>query len=419
MRPARDSGSEARDDVRVGLGHDTHRLDEGRPLILGGIRLDHPRGLVGHSDADVVLHAVADALLGAAALGDIGEHYPDTDPRWLGLDGGRLLAEVVDRVARAGWRPVNCDLIVHAQEPKLGPHKPALRANIARLLGVCPDGRQRQGQDGRACRPDRPRRGDRLRGGRPHRARPRGASRIARSSRRVEVEPAADGPVVSPTAHLDVKVPMPLRVYNTLTQDKEPFQTVQPGRVGMYVCGPTVYSPSHIGHMVGPVIFDTIKRYLAYLGYEVTWVVNITDVDDKLIVQAQKDGTTVKELAERVTADYLACLQCPGGRRHRPHAEGHRAHRRDRRDHPGADRQGVRLPVGGRRLLRRHARTPSTASSAIATPRSCRPGRGSSRRRRSDTRATSRSGRAPSPASRPGRAPGAPAGPAGTSSARP
>ena len=79
---------------------------------------------------------------------------------------------------------------------------------------------------------------------------------------------------------------MPLRVYNTLTQTKEPFQTVAPGKVGMYVCGPTVYKPSHIGHMVGPVIFDTVKRYLTYLGYEVTWVVNITDVDDKLIVQA-------------------------------------------------------------------------------------------------------------------------------------
>ena len=98
---------------------------------------------------------------------------------------------------------------------------------------------------------------------------------------------------------------MPLRLYNTLTQAKEPFRTVEPGKVGMYVCGPTVYSNSHVGHMVGPVIFDTIKRYLVYLGYEVTWVVNITDVDDKLIVQAQKDGTTVKELAERVTEDYL------------------------------------------------------------------------------------------------------------------
>ena len=126
---------------------------------------------------------------------------------------------------------------------------------------------------------------------------------------------------------------MPLRVYNTLSQTKEPSQTVRPGKVGMYVCGPTVYSTSHIGHMVGPVIFDTIKRYLVYLGYEVTWVVNITDVDDKLIVQAQKDGTTVKELAEQVTADYLDCLDALGSTRHRPHAARHRAHRRDHRDH--------------------------------------------------------------------------------------
>ena len=118
---------------------------------------------------------------------------------------------------------------------------------------------------------------------------------------------------------------MPLRVYNTLTQTKEPFQTVQPGKVGMYVCGPTVYSPSHIGHMVGPVIFDTIKRYLVYLGYEATWVVNITDVDDKLIVQAQKEGTTVNELAQRVTRDYLDCLAALGvdGIDHMPRATEH------------------------------------------------------------------------------------------------
>jgi cysteinyl-tRNA synthetase len=102
---------------------------------------------------------------------------------------------------------------------------------------------------------------------------------------------------------------MALRVYNTLTREKEDFQTVQPGRVGMYVCGPTVYKPSHVGHMVGPVIFDTVKRYLVYLGYQVTWVVNITDVDDKLIVRARELGTTVKDLAEKMTADYLDCLK--------------------------------------------------------------------------------------------------------------
>jgi 2-C-methyl-D-erythritol 2,4-cyclodiphosphate synthase len=124
--------------VRIGIGHDTHRLSEGRPLVLGGVRINHPRGLVGHSDADVVCHAVADAVLGAAGLGDIGEHYPDTDPRWEGLDSTRLLAEVVEKIERIGWRTVNCDLIIHAQEPKLVSYKPEIRANLARLLRVEP-----------------------------------------------------------------------------------------------------------------------------------------------------------------------------------------------------------------------------------------------------------------------------------------
>jgi cysteinyl-tRNA synthetase len=101
----------------------------------------------------------------------------------------------------------------------------------------------------------------------------------------------------------------PLRVYNTLTRQKEEFKTGVPGKATMYVCGPTVYKPSHIGHMVGPVIFDTVKRYLAYLGYDVNWVVNITDVDDKLIVRAREQKTTVKDLAERMTVDYLECLK--------------------------------------------------------------------------------------------------------------
>src|ERR1051325_5408352 len=100
-----------------------------------------------------------------------------------------------------------------------------------------------------------------------------------------------------------------LRVYNTLTRQKEPFKTVVPGKVGMYVCGPTVYKPSHLGHMVGPVIFDTVKRYLTYLGFEVNFVVNITDVDDKLIIEAPKQGVSVTELAERVTRDYVENLK--------------------------------------------------------------------------------------------------------------
>jgi len=101
---------------------------------------------------------------------------------------------------------------------------------------------------------------------------------------------------------------MPIRIYNTLTQKKETFEPVHPGRVGMYVCGPTVYKPSHIGHAVGPIIFDTVKRWLTHQGYDVTWVVNITDVDDKLIAEAKAQRTTVPELAERVTRSYLEAM---------------------------------------------------------------------------------------------------------------
>lgn len=103
-----------------------------------------------------------------------------------------------------------------------------------------------------------------------------------------------------------------IRIYNTLTKTKEPFQTVEPGKVGMYLCGPTVYAEAHIGHMVGPVIFDTIKRYLVYSGFEVTWVVNITDVDDKLINKSREKGISMFQLATQMTADYLSNLQSLG-----------------------------------------------------------------------------------------------------------
>ncbi len=105
---------------------------------------------------------------------------------------------------------------------------------------------------------------------------------------------------------------MTLRVYNTLTRTKEDFQTIEPGKVGMYLCGPTVYKPAHIGHMVGPVIYDTIKRYLTYSGYEVTYVINITDVDDKLINRANENGTTVEALAQEMTQDYFDNLATMG-----------------------------------------------------------------------------------------------------------
>lgn len=105
---------------------------------------------------------------------------------------------------------------------------------------------------------------------------------------------------------------MSLRVYNTLTREKEPFETIEPGKVSMYLCGPTVYKPAHIGHMVGPVIFDTVKRYLTYSGYDVTFVINITDVDDKLINKATELGMEVKALAEQMTTDYFDNLKLMG-----------------------------------------------------------------------------------------------------------
>jgi 2-C-methyl-D-erythritol 2,4-cyclodiphosphate synthase len=122
--------------MRVGIGHDTHRLAPGRPLLLGGVRVPHDRGLLGHSDADVVLHALTDALLGAAGLGDIGDAYPDTDPAYRGCDSRLFLRETLAKLNQAGWRVVNVDVIVFAQEPKLGPVKAEIRGSLARLLGL-------------------------------------------------------------------------------------------------------------------------------------------------------------------------------------------------------------------------------------------------------------------------------------------
>jgi 2-C-methyl-D-erythritol 2,4-cyclodiphosphate synthase len=121
-------------DRRIGIGHDTHRLEAGRPLWIGGVLVGHDTGAVGHSDADVLLHAVTDALLGAAALGDIGELFPDTDPANRDKDSAEMLAEALRRVRASGWAIDNVDCIVFAERPKLAPHKPAVRRRIAEIL---------------------------------------------------------------------------------------------------------------------------------------------------------------------------------------------------------------------------------------------------------------------------------------------
>lgn len=125
--------------MRIGQGYDVHRLAEGRKLILGGVEIPFEKGLLGHSDADVLTHAVMDALLGAAGLGDIGQHFPDSDPKYAGADSLRLLAEVIEKLAQAGWLVGNVDSTIIAQRPRLAEHLPLMRQNLARIMGVLPE----------------------------------------------------------------------------------------------------------------------------------------------------------------------------------------------------------------------------------------------------------------------------------------
>lgn len=125
--------------MRIGYGYDVHRLETGRRLILGGVEIPSDRGLVGHSDADVLLHAITDALLGAAALGDIGSHFPDTDPAWKDADSSVFVIGAAEALRAAGWAVGNVDATVVLESPRIRPHVEAMRARIAELLGVGPD----------------------------------------------------------------------------------------------------------------------------------------------------------------------------------------------------------------------------------------------------------------------------------------
>ena len=124
---------------RVGLGYDSHRFVQGRPLVLGGVQIAHAKGLAGYSDADAVLHAITDAILGSLAAGDIGEIFPDTDPQWRDAASEKFVRHAVSLAKEKGYRVANCDVTVLAELPKLTPHKQAMRENIARLLQTTPE----------------------------------------------------------------------------------------------------------------------------------------------------------------------------------------------------------------------------------------------------------------------------------------
>ena len=184
--------------MRIGVGYDSHRLVQGRPLVLGGVTIPHGTGLAGHSDADALCHAITDAVLGAAAAGDIGRHFPDTDPRWKDADSLALLRQAVAIAAQAGYAVVNVDAVVIADAPRLAPHADAIRARLAEALGVEARRRERQGQDERGDgRNGTRRRHRRPRGGIPYRALRRASHTVPCRRLRVRFAP-------SPTGHLHV-----------------------------------------------------------------------------------------------------------------------------------------------------------------------------------------------------------------------
>ncbi len=126
-------------EFRIGLGHDIHRFEEGRPLVLGGVKIDFPKGLAGHSDADALIHAIMDAMLGALALDDIGTHFPDTDPAYKGISSLELLKKVAILIKKKGYETVNIDSTIRTEKPKIMPHREKMKAKLAEALSLSPD----------------------------------------------------------------------------------------------------------------------------------------------------------------------------------------------------------------------------------------------------------------------------------------
>ena len=253
---------------RVGIGYDVHPLVEGRKLFLGGIELAHDKGLEGHSDADVLIHALADAVLGALGAGDIGHHFPNTDERWRGVSSLVFLEQIRELLAKRGAVLENVDASVIAEAPKIAPHLDKMKAKLGAALGIPPDAGESKSDHEREARLRRARRGDRGHG--------RGLRDVAgcRTMSR-------------PTFQL----------YNSMTRAVEPLVPLDPAgkRVSLYVCGPTIYNYGHIGNFRTYVAVDLLRRALKHFGYQVDHVMQFTDVDDKTIRGSREKKLPLKE----------------------------------------------------------------------------------------------------------------------------
>ncbi len=282
--------------MRVGIGYDIHQLVEGRPLIMGGITIPFEKGLKGHSDGDALLHAIADALLGALAMGDIGRHFPDTDPANKNLDSAKILASAAAMVRERGYDIANIDTNIIAESPKFAPHIIKICERVAAIAGIAPElvsikARTNEKLD----------------------AVGRGEAIAVQAI--VALEPAGKGDeaVTKGGGSMSAQtiseettetIAAPLMMYNTLTRKKEEFEPLVEGSVRMYACGITAYDSCHLGHARSALAFDIIYRYLKHMGLDVTFVRNFTDVDDKIINRANKDGVSCEELSTRYIEEY-------------------------------------------------------------------------------------------------------------------
>ena len=265
--------------MRVGMGYDVHKLTEGRKLILGGVDIPWEKGLLGHSDADVLIHAVMDALLGAAALGDIGKHFPDTDQAYKGISSVKLLVHVAGLLHEHGYEVGNIDATIIAQKPKMAPHIPQMRKNMAEALGIPESKINVKATTEEGTWVYRKRRGHFFSGYLP----------AYRNKELIQLK------IISEERDM--------KLFNTMSRRKEEFVPLEEGKVRMYVCGPTVYNLIHIGNARPMIIFDTVRRYLEYKGYDVNYVSNFTDVDDKIIKKAIEEQVSAQEISQRYIAE--------------------------------------------------------------------------------------------------------------------